>query len=101
MLVAAVVCSGEVLLAVNGVPIKGGDLAAAKAAQTSIAAATMQDTGTGRLRPVRLTLGSLALASPKGVDDLKNLFFDCDRKPAALDPKRCPPLGVSEVVQSI
>lgn len=97
---AAVICCGEVLLAINGVPVEpGGNINAAKAAQSRIAAATMQDTGSGRLEPVRLTLGSLALASPKGVDDLDLLVDVSDS--STHDPKRCPPIGVNEVVQSV
>ena len=54
----------------------------------------------------RLTLGSLALPSPKGIEaDFADLSLDfgdaeADSEPV-LDPKRVQPLGVSEVVQSL
>jgi len=65
------VTQGEVVIAVNGVPVHD-----AVVAQQKIVAATGQSTSTGRLLPVRLTLGTLALPclperSPKGIADLR------------------------------
>ena len=95
------VCKGEVLVAVNGQPV-GSDAAAA---QRMLQAATSQCTATGRVLPVRLTLGSLALASPKGIDEL-DLSLDVggnavDISDGEPDVRRAPPLDEREVVQSL
>ena len=73
---AACVAKGDIIVAVNDVPVQND----ASAAQKAILTATHQSTTTGRMLPVRLTIGTLQLASPKGVDEL---FLDMwDRETA-------------------
>merc|ERR1711934_974539 len=74
---AMLVAVNEVVVAVNGTPV-GADAAAA---QKAIIAGTAQSTATGRMLPVRLTLGKLECNSPKGID----ADFRCDIS----DPARC------------
>lgn len=97
---ALLVTKDDVLLAVNGVPIENGD---ALAAQKAIVSATHQSTETGRMLPVRLTLGTLQLPSPKGVDDLFLEIWESEQHGEQASPRKKPsvPLQVSEVVQSL
>ena len=98
---AMLIAKGEVLLAVNDTQV-GDD---AKMAQRCIVTAiTSQSTPSGRLVPVRLTVGSLEMSSPKGIDDLQLLDLRLeadDKEEPTFDPKRMAPLGVSEVVQAL
>ena len=66
------VAVGDVLVEVNGTAV-GKD---AGLAQRLILTAVNQSTTTGQLMPVRLTLGTLELPSPKSVDD--DLDFSLD-----------------------
>ena len=89
-----VLAKGDVVLEVNGVAV-GHD---AQTAQLAIRTASVQSTVTGHLLPVRLTVGTLELPSPKGIE----ADFGLDLSdPTHGDSRRVvPPLEIPrEVVQ--
>ena len=95
------VAKGDVLVAVNGEPV-GAD---AQAAQRMIVHKTKQCTETGRVLPVRLTIGTLVLPSPKGVDELDMLSLDISdpaaQNDAAANGSASPKKHAHAVVQSL
>ena len=97
------IAKGDIVTAVNDVLIENGDAAQA---QKAILTATHQSTTTGRMLPVRLTIGTLQLASPKGVDDLFLNMWDQEAAETASPRKHSRgrivptlPLQTAEVVQ--
>ena len=84
---------GDVVLAVNDSVLHDD----AEKAQRCIMAATAQCTSSGKMLPVRLTIASLDVESPKGIEaDFSVAFAEAN----AASKKVAPP-DVREVVQSL
>ena len=96
---AAVVHKGQTVVAVNGERVNGD---AALAQRLIVCAIQAQSCTTGRLLPVRLTVGTLQLDSPKGIEaDFLDISDPIAEGPKPEHDKRQPPLGVGEVVQCL
>ena len=89
---AMLVAKGDVVFAVNGTLVHED----AALAQRLIVNASTQSTDSGRVLPVRVTLGSINIPSPTGVE--ADFMLDFSR----LDNKRnSAEFGVNEVLQSL
>ena len=97
---ARILSVDDIILAVNGKPVANTGMCTeddACAVQKQIVFATNQCTSTGRMLPVRLTIATLTIASPKGIEaDLDYLGL---AESEWREPKPMPPPGMSDVAQ--